>query len=96
MQGFVGDLQWVLPLVRRILGTDRAREGPAGAGARGAAAKSAAPQRKARANSAVPGRTRSTQKEMTTMLNWLFGGTKLTAEDKQVGDTMFFLQDLHC
>lgn len=30
------------------------------------------------------------------MLNWLFGGTKLTAEEKQIGDTMFFLQDLHC
>ena len=30
------------------------------------------------------------------MFHWLFGGTKLTAEEKQIGEVLFFLQDLHC
>lgn len=30
------------------------------------------------------------------MLNWLFNGRRMTAEEKQIGDILFFLQDLHC
>ena len=30
------------------------------------------------------------------MFHWLFDGRKLTAEEKQLGTVLFFLQDLHC
>lgn len=30
------------------------------------------------------------------MLKWLFDGFNMTREEKQVGNVMFYLQDLHC
>ena len=30
------------------------------------------------------------------MLNWLFDGRHMSDEEKQIGNTLFHLQDLHC